>query len=79
MEVRILQMESDTDNIRIGATKTISDKDLDLFGEKVMETYKMHLSWTGTSADEAIRRFYSKISIVDANTLVTIKMLYENN
>ena len=77
MKVRILQIEKGTDQIRIGISTEV--KNINLLGKKTMEAYRNNLKWCQLPTEEALKKFYSKISIVDAESLKTIKVLYENN
>ncbi|MDR0510896.1 MAG: hypothetical protein LBH06_07380 [Rikenellaceae bacterium] len=71
MKLRILQHERNTDNIRIGAAFYMNSRSMADIADEVKHSY-------GKRGADKLDEFLCKVAVVDANTLETLYIIYED-
>lgn len=76
--IRVLQHELHGDNIRIGAAFPIldgTDESLDKAAKSAVEAYETNGNGK-RSFEESCRKYYERVTLVDADTLEVLRLIY---
>lgn len=75
ISIRVLQHEKGSDQIRIGAETWLYDNQLDKAVQDTIDQYEKQTEWCG-GFQEACKKFYKRIAIVDADTLAVLRVIH---